>query len=536
MAYNGYVRVPPDSTGKAINHTATIAVAYNNGTLPFAVDDYIICGTSQLKGTVIRVDGTLTNGALHVALYTHSPLAAIIGENITVSGVVYATIASTGVDNVFYSPVAQIVDRRDPSLGTSVTSAGELLTTWGAGSPSLDSFGGLEVSQRSYLGLYKFDYGVDFGLLEPTLTLGAYYQTSADFGGVTLISPTTSGSVSRIQSHIYHPYNAGTAQSWIGSVVVGDTGKTNVIRRWGYFDDANGLFFELSGSTVSVVVRCSSTGTLVEEKISQNNWNKDRADGSGDDLNLSRAALDISKGTVYGIDFQWLGVGRVRFSIIWNGTPVIVHEFTHNAELTLPYMGYGTLPARFEQINIDTSPSISQMSCFSMAVQVGSRSNPPSEQQVGQTTDLTALVNNTSSFRPYMSVRSKQTYQGKPNRVIAAPISLQVYAHTAPVVIQLRKWPVLGGDTWTVPTQSFSSLEGDYTATGSTFPGAIVLTHIIGPGENFLKEFPIGWTEAWKISRKADITDPACAFSLFAKQLGTSPSSMSVCVNWNEIF
>jgi hypothetical protein len=536
MAYNAYVRVPPDSTGKAINHTMTIAVAYGSGTIPFEVEDYVTGATSGIEGTIIRIDGVTAGGVLHIALFSHSPIAAIIGENLQVGGVTHAVASSTGADEVYYSPMVQIVDRRDPSRGTLVTRQGEMVTSWASGGPSLDSFGNLQVSQNAYLGLYKFDYGIDWGTLQPTFTLGAYYTTGSSYGGAVLVNPVTSGSVNRIQSHIYHPYNAGTAQTWIGSFVIGDTGKDGLVRRWGYFDDNNGLFFELSGSTTSVVVRNGSTGTVVETKVAQAAWNKDHCDGSGDDNNISIADLDVSKGTVYFVDYQWLGVGRVRFGIIWSGAKVVVHEFDHNAELTLPYMGFGTLPARFEQINVGTVGSISQMSCFSMAVQASSRNDPPSEQQVGQTTDLTILVNNTSSFRPYLSVRSKSSYQDKDNRVIATPTSLQVYAHTAPVVIQLRKWPILGGDTWTVPTQSFSSLQGDYTATGSTYPGVIVLTHIVSTGENFVKEFPIAWTEAWKLYRKADIADDNCAFSLFAKQLGSTPTSMSVCMNWNEIF
>jgi hypothetical protein len=538
MAYNGYVRVPPDGTGKAINHSITIAIAYGSGTQPFEIGDYVAGATSGIEGSVTRIDGVTAGGAVHLALFSHSPLQAIVGENLQVGGVTYALAASTGQSDIYYTPLIQLVDGKNAAQAVNVTQDGELTTTWKNGSPGLDAFGNLQVSQQMYLGLYKYDYGVDWGLLHPTFTFGAYYTTSSYYGGVILTNPTTSGSVTRIQSHMYHPYDAGTAQKWIGSFVCGDSGKNNLIRRWGYFDDKDGLFFELSGSAFSVVVRNSSTGVVVETKVPQSEWNSDRCDGTGGELNLSNADLDVTKGTVYGIDFQWLGVGRVRFGIVWNGANITCHEFDHNAELDRPYMRTGTLPARFEQLNVDTTLSISQISSFSMAVLASSRNDPFTEQQVGQTTDLTVLVSNTSSFKPYLSVRSKQLYQGKENRIVAIPTQLEVYAHSSPIVYQLRKWSVLDGATWSVPTSSYSSLEGDFMASSSiTYPGTIVSTHIVKPSDLFLQEFPQEWDDAWKIYRKADITDDNCSFTLYAKLLGNAtPTSMSVSMNWNEIF
>jgi len=536
MAFNGYVQVPPDSTGKKIGHVAILELDYSGGTVDFVVGNVVTGVSSGASGIVEKITGTTTTGEIYLALRPESPIAFTNGENLQVSSVTYAQ--ASGVGSSWYNPIVTIVDHENPYNGVNVTNEGALVITPAGGSFGFDAFGGLSVSQQSYLGLYHFNYGVDWGqLMIETGSVGGTLPTGSNYPGIILSCPTTSGSISRIKSHLYHPYNAGTAQKWIGSIIVGDTGKTNVVRRWGMFDESDGLFFELSGSAIATVVRSSATGTVVDTKISQSAWNVDRADGSGGDTNISDAHLDVSKGAVYFFDFQWLGVGRVRFGMIWNGVPVVLHQVTNNANLTLPYMGKSNLPCRIEQINYGTAGSTSELRSFSMAVTAATPdATPVIDSNRGQTIEYTKTIDWTGSFRPLFSLRPKQTLLGKDNRSISIPKRLQLYSSAAPIVFQIQKWPVLTGDTWTAPANAYGALEGDTAATTASF-GTPVMTDMVKTNDVHYHDFDTSWNRGFKIHRKADITDGSCPWTVMGKLLNdTIPSSsVTLLFDWNEI-
>jgi hypothetical protein len=537
MAFNGYVQVPPDGTGKKVGHVVIVELDYTGGTVDFSVGDTITGASSGATGTIVKIDGSTATGELYISLTSESPTAFIIGENLQVNSITRALASSIG--STWYNPTVSIVDHENPFNGVNVTDQGALIITPSEGPFGFDAFGGLQVSQESYLGLYHYNYGIDWGQLYiGTGSAGGSVTTGSNYPGVVFSTPTDSGSLARIRTHLYHPYNAGTGQKWIGSIVVGDTGKTGVIRRWGMFTQENGLFFELSASTMNVVVRNSSTGTTVETRVPQTQWNKDKANGTGGEQNISQANLDASKGFVYFFDFQWLGVGRVRFGIVWSGQKVVLHEFDHNAELSLPYMGQSNLPCCVEQINYDTAGSTSELRTFSMAVIASKRDNPVVDTTRGQTVELTRTVNWTGSFRPLFSVRPKETFLGKENRGIAMPSELKVYSENAPIVFQVHKWPILTDDTWTVPTATYGGLlEGDVTATTASF-GTVMLTDIVKNDDVHYHTFDHDWNSSYKIHRKAQITDDNCAWTIMAKLLNNNvvtSSNVTLILDWHEI-
>lgn len=115
---------------------------------------------------------------------------------------------------------------------------------------------------------------------------------------------------------------------------------TGVTARVGAFDANNGLFFQVSGSTLSVVKRKATNDTAV----AQSAWNLDKLDGSGP----SGLAIDLTKTQIFVIDYEWLGVGRVRFGVYVEGRPVYCHEFTHTNDITSVYMATPNLPIRYE--------------------------------------------------------------------------------------------------------------------------------------------------------------------------------------------
>jgi hypothetical protein len=201
-------------------------------------------------------------------------------------------------------------------------------------------------------------------------------------------------------------------------------------------------------------------------------------------------------------------------------------------------MGQSNLPCCVEQINYDTAASTSELRTFSMAVIAAINKDPVVDTSRGQTMELTKTVDWTGSFRPLFSLRPKETFLGKENRGIAIPSELKVYSENSPIVFQVYKWPVLTGDTWTVPTATYGGLlEGDVGATTSSF-GTVMLTDIIKANDVHYHHFEHEWNASYKIHRKAQITDDNCAWTVMGKLLNNNvatSSNVTLIFDWHEI-
>lgn len=117
-------------------------------------------------------------------------------------------------------------------------------------------------------------------------------------------------------------------------------GATGVIARIGSFTATNGLFFELNGTTMNIVERKASSDT----SVAQSSWNIDKMDGTG----ASGITVDWSKTNIFFVDFEWLGVGTVRYGLAINGVLYYVHETHHANTATSVYMSTPNLPIRYE--------------------------------------------------------------------------------------------------------------------------------------------------------------------------------------------
>lgn len=133
-------------------------------------------------------------------------------------------------------------------------------------------------------------------------------------------------------------------------VAEGGAGNTAIKRRIGLYDGSNGVFFELIGTTLNVAVRTNSTGTPVTTYIPQSSWNLDKMDGTG----ASGVVLDVSKAQIFLIDFQWLGVGRIRYGFNINGVTLYCHQILNANIQSGVYMSVPNLPIRYEIESLGT--------------------------------------------------------------------------------------------------------------------------------------------------------------------------------------
>ncbi len=166
----------------------------------------------------------------------------------------------------------------------------------------------------------------------------------------------TGGTFTR-QTFMRFNYQPGKSQLVMMTGILIKTGAATT--RIGYFDDDNGLFFESVASVTGVVLRSGVSGSTVDTRVVQANWNLDVMDGSG----VSGITLDWSKTQIFVIDFEWLGVGTARMGVFAHGEIHYVHQFRNANVLTVVYMSTPNLPCRFQLVAAG-STSASSMECI----------------------------------------------------------------------------------------------------------------------------------------------------------------------------
>jgi len=157
------------------------------------------------------------------------------------------------------------------------------------------------------------------------------------------------------QTYMRFNYQPGKSQLVLLTGYLNNPTATGVQRCMGLFDDNNGIFAKNDNGTIKFVVRSSVSGSVVDTEVAQSDWNIDKMDGSGN----SGITLDGSKSQILIIDFEWLGVGRVRMGWVINGIPIYTHQFLHANVGTSVYMSTPNLPIRYEIENDGTGEAAS---------------------------------------------------------------------------------------------------------------------------------------------------------------------------------
>lgn len=345
-----------------------------------------------------------------------------------------------------------------------------------------DAFGRLRISEEFTLGDYKHIYGLDPNFVD-TLLNGGTVTDLTNQACVRLATSNNLASSAVHQTKMYHNYMPGKSQL-IKSTINFYSATPNVTKRTGYFDDLNGIFFEQAGDgTLSFVIRTNTSGVVSDaRKVTQSQWNVDTcstsiAGISTDGSNYGSVGswnLDITKTQIFFIDFQWLGVGRVRCGFVHNGNTIIAHEFYNNNVLPSVYMATPNLPVRCEIRNTGaTSGAFFDQICASVASEGGYM-----ESGVDWALDagVTAQVVPTTSDYPIIAIRLKNSFKSYPNRVTVRMGNVSMYADSNPVYWKLIKLPNLAAITLSSPTWTSVSNDSavEYTVLGTAISGGDV--------------------------------------------------------------
>jgi len=218
----------------------------------------------------------------------------------------------------------------------------------GGDNKTTDAFSRLRTSSPTNLWTSEFQYNLHPLYFDEITASGGTVTHLSNESAASLAVNTTSGSKASLQTFEYFRYQPGKSHVCVLTFVASSQ-QANLKQCAGLFDDDNGFFFELSGaSDAFVVVRSKVTGSVVDTKVEQANWNVDKMDGSGP----SGQTMDFTKGQIFWIDLQWLSMGRIRFAFDLDGVLCYVHEHILNAnKLTVASSSTANLPVKWEIIN-----------------------------------------------------------------------------------------------------------------------------------------------------------------------------------------
>jgi hypothetical protein len=408
---------------ESINVQNTVTVTVNN----FPTTSTVFQGTNPWNIT----------GTVAIASLPEVEIKNDVGNPIPVSGNVTATL--TGTSTV--------------TLGATAS----------------DAFGRLRVSNPYTL----FDGGLRYGD-------DAFKWDQVDTGSATssflpnessiLMATTGAGSAVRQTKQVFS-YQPGKSLLTMLTFVM-NTPTAGVTQRAGYFGAQNGVYFEIDGTDINLVIRKYTAGSVdsTSEKIPQSSWNGDRLDGTG----ASGVTLDITKAQIFWTDIEWLGVGSVRCGFVINGQFIVAHIFHHANILDRVYMTTASLPLRYELVS--TGPAATMRAICSTVISEGGYANRSQSRAIG--TALTGKDLSNTVYRPLVCLRLKSANID----AIVVPTAFDVYGlQQAAFAYRVILNPTLTDANWT-SAGTDSTVEYDISATALS--GGTVTSQGIFVGSN----------------------------------------------------
>ena len=371
--------------------------------------------------------------------------------------ITYFTWIDTGT-----SDYTDYINNYAAGASRGVDSAINVTTTF-ADSFNLDAFSRLRTGQPHSLFDSVQIYDDQPLFWENIITGGASATYNYNISSTRLACTTASGDKVIRQTREYFKYQPGKSLRIAMTGLVGEA-KSGVVKRLGYYDDGNGVFFEqTSTGGLFLVRRTNTSGSVTETRVPQSEWNVDTLDGNG----KTQVTLDITKAQIFLMDVQWLGVGRVRMGFSIDGAFYYAHQFFHANLISEVYMRAANLPLRYELENTSTTDGTAYMDHICVSVESEGGYNPKGVTRIASTGVTHRTVG--AAYVPIIAIRLKSNY----NRAHILPVSFKGYNESNTLVhMELLHDVTLTGASW-VSLDPHSIAEYDVSATA--FSGGEVL-------------------------------------------------------------
>ena len=302
---------------------------------------------------------------------------------------------------------------------------------------------------------------------------GAASSTFVPNESTMLMTVTGNGDEAIRQSKFVFSYQPGKSLLTLATFAM-HTPTANLRQRVGYFGAQNGVYFEANGTTLNLVIRKYTSGSVddTSEKFPQSLWNGDRLNGSG----ASGITLDVTRSQIFWCDIEWLGVGSVRCGFVIDGQFIVCHTFHHanRAGFDRVYMTTASLPVRYELTS--TGAAGAMRAICSTVISEGGYSNRSTSRAIG--TPLTGKNLSDTAYRPLVCFRLKAANIDS----IVVPTKFDLYGlQQAAFGYRIILNPTLTDASW-VSAGDNSSVEYDLSATALS--GGMIIDQGIFVGSN----------------------------------------------------
>jgi hypothetical protein len=418
------------------------------------------------------------------------------------------------------------------SSDTTVQIANDVYST--ANDSTRDAFGKLRITFPTTLLDNKFPSGAGTTEYKSNNMMDCFKSTgltSATYGNSRVILTATGTGTYISQSRKYCVYQPGKSMLILLSGVINASSNTSAcITRLGYFDANNGLFFQYTNTTMSVVLR----NITINTQINQTDWNIDKMDGTG----VSSISLDFTKAQLFVIDFEWLSVGRIRFGFYLFGKINYCHQITNLNSLTAPYMLSPNLPIRYEIISTSGATGSLVQIC-STVISEGGYTPIGRAFSIGTDPNTSGLAVSTTEV-PVIAITGISTYNHE--NILPTSFTIMDIANNNGYLYRFRLYlsptgassPLNGATVVNVNVNSVVA----YSITGLSIPaGSIIVDqgYFYGRGIVSFNSLSDVFTNIIQIT--SNIDNVCDVLLLTAEKTGTTGSgNVFASISWQEIY
>jgi hypothetical protein len=385
---------------------------------------------------------------------------------------------------------------------------------------AIDAFGRARFSQPYTLFDSQNRYAKN-DLFDETTATGGTVTYDADASTVNLNVTGASGSEVVRQTYRSFAYQPGKSLLTLNTFVM-PTANANQRIRIGYFNTQNGVFIERDGTAVYITRRTYVTGSVVDTRIAQADWNGDKLNGTGD----SGFTLDLTKAQIFWQDFEWLGVGAVRCGFVIDGQIIICHTFQNANNLSSVYMTTAILPVRYEITNTGASTAATLKQICSTVISEGGY-----EKKVALNVARMTAANSSISttFVPLVSLRLASGRTG----AVVVPDGYSVLptaTSSTTFEIVLVKNPTLTGASWVASDSS--NVQQDLSATSYT--GGTIVQQQFVLSSNLANGIATGSSDYnWDLQLGATISGTSDIYTLAVRTLSGTHSAIGSLSFWD---
>ena len=273
-------------------------------------------------------------------------------------------------------------------------------------SPNLDAFGRLRTAAVQNLLDIKHVYDKNPLQVNEVTAGTATSVFSQEYARVRMSTSANNDLVIR-QTKTHPIYQPGKSQLFEGSFSNFQL-ETNVIKRVGCFTSTSastynsvfdGFFLESNGVSNTISFQIWRSGTTIFTAATTS-WVTNEFDP---------ANLVWSNTQLITVDYQWLGVGRMRFGIALSGQTIYFTEHNCSNNESLVYMSSPNQPIRYEIRQVGAGSGSFDMICSQVSTE-GALNGLYST--VGVIHSSTSTLSTEGTKYPYIGYRLKQSYKG----------------------------------------------------------------------------------------------------------------------------